>query len=59
LLQDNESTLTDLITARFPAVLYLAQQQISTLTDVNTLKAILQKLFEAQTEEEARRCILM
>jgi hypothetical protein len=53
-----QSVCLDLITARFPAILSLAQQQFNTLADINTLKTVLQKLFEVQTEEEARRYLL-
>jgi len=43
---------------RFLETIALAKQQVESITDLEVLRKVLLKLFDAQTVEEARRILL-
>ncbi len=57
-VQGRRQALMDFLQTRFPGVLALAAQQMNSIKNAETLRALSTKLFAAQTAEEAKQILL-
>lgn len=57
-LQRQRQTLAGFVQRHFPEITALAKQQADGITDTGVLQAVILKLLDAQTVEEARQILL-